>query len=84
MYNAQIKDSQFVRNTIQRAYYYNNTIASGSGDTEEIHVNVSGAVFITHSNTTLVRCDFDGNMADNGGALFVENKSNLTLIECSF
>ena len=81
---TQIEDSQFVRNTIGRAYYYNNTIDSGSGGTEEIHVNVSGAIFITNSNTTLVRCNFDGNMAANGGALFVENKSNLTLIECSF
>ena len=27
---AQIEDSQFVRNTIRRAYYYNNTIGSGN------------------------------------------------------
>lgn len=82
---AQIKDSQFLSNTIGRDYYYNNSNVRLELDfkltsTEKIHINASGAIFVTHSNVTLVRCIFNDNRADSGAALFVENKSYLILI----
>ncbi len=78
---AQIKDSQFQKNTIGRNYYYyvSTNISGYKLYTEEIHINVSGAIFVTHGNVTLVRCTFDGNKAEYGAALFIKNKRQFNI-----
>ena len=82
---AHIKDSQFLSNTVGRDYYYNNTnVTFTSTYIEKTHISVGGALVISYSNVTLVRCIFDRNSAESGAAIFTKNKSNLTFIECSF
>ena len=54
---AQNNGSQFLSNTIGRDYDYKNTyLTFDITYIEKIHISVSGAIFITHSNITLVRC----------------------------
>lgn len=82
---AHIKDSQFLSNTIGRGYYYNNKhVTVTFVYTEKIHVYVGGVLFVKHSNVNLTRCTFNGNSAESGAALFIENKSNLTFNKCRF
>ena len=81
--SADFSDSQFLNNTQGMNYTYNNTQVI-SGEIEEVQVRVGGAVYITHSEVTLSKCSFNGNSADNGGSLFIDDNSIVNITNSTF
>lgn len=47
-------------------------------------VHVGGAMFISHSNATIIHTVFRNNSAEIGGDIFIEQESNVSIISCSF
>ena len=79
---AVLTDSHFLNNTQGMNYTYNNTQLGG--ETEEVHVYVGGAMYITHSEVALSKCSFNGNSADNGGSLFIDDNSTVNITDSTF
>ena len=75
-------DSRFLNNTQGMNYIYNNTQLGG--ETEEVHVYVGGAMYITHSEVTISNCLFNGNSAENGGSLFIDDNSTVNITDSTF
>ena len=80
--SAVLTNSHFLNNTQGMNYTYNNTRLGGG--TEEVHVYVGGAVYITHSEVTISNCSFDGNSAENGGSLFIDDNSTVNITNSTF
>ena len=81
--SAAIRDSQFISNTVGMDVSYNNT--STDGDYKQVNVSIAGAMRITdRSDVNISRCFFDGNVAENGGALFAGNGSTVVISACTF
>ena len=47
-------------------------------------VHVGGAMFISHSNATIIHTVFRNNSAEIGGDIFNTQESNVSIISCSF
>lgn len=80
--SANMIDSQFLNNTVGTNCSYNNI--DFDGNYEEVSVSIGGAVLSTNSDIYVSKCHFDGNRADNGGALYAEGNSNIVISDCSF
>lgn len=68
--NANITGTVFVSNT--------------ADTTRSFRISVGGALIVSDSNVFLSNCMFKGNSANNGGAIFSESTSNITINHSTF
>lgn len=70
---VQLGDVRLVTITFQDVLFINNSAHS-----------FSGAVDVVNANATFISCTVDGNSANQGGALYLQNRASLTIITCLF
>ena len=81
--SVDIVSCQFVGNTFGTSSFYNTTNLE-TEKIEEILVRVGGAIFAIHSHVDISDSIFDGNAADNGGAVYAESNSTVLLNNSTF